>query len=681
MREEFDASQEVKRNAKIIVIIGNPPYDRFAGVAQAEEAQLVAHYKGIELVDDIDSKTKHVKRDDFGNPKKKQRGQSVLYLEYGVRKQLLDDLYIRFFRMAEERIGEAAEYGIVSFISNSSYLTGRSHPIMRRSLLSNFHSVWIDNLNGDKYRTGKLIPPGLPNAGSADQSAFTTDMDPRGIQPGTAIVMLVKRKEAKADPTKTAIRYRDFWGLANAKRAGLIEALPTGMGKLSKPYEAVAPTRETRWRLSPTMVEGGFEAWPALDELFPISYQGVNHNRGLDGGVIGYTRQEIEQRLKGYFGAKTFADAQVAFPEIGAERARYSPEEVWGKLKAEGHYKTEDVKDFLTFPLDRRFIYYVDRYKWLNEARPDLAANLAGNEFFLTVPEPRKESEARPVFSTVLANLHVHERGSVIFPRETRGDDLLSDRDANIGEKTWRILRSHFGLSGERRDAEARTFVGKLFRVGFAILHARAYQAEHKSALSADWAHLPIPKDAELLNALVSKGEQVTRLLDANCDAREVIEAILGRERAATIGSMKRSDGGHLRPGDLKITVTYWGGGKGRWKPHPFGVEDAPDETWGDGVWGEQTGDLYINDDVFFANVPEAVWSYQLGGYPVLKKWLAYRQADRRDGNPLTDDERKWFRQIIQRIAALLALGHELDELYQRATSDAFTAMELGIDR
>lgn len=96
MREEFDASQEVKRNAKIIVVVGNPPYDAFAGVAQAEEAQLVAHYKGIELVDDIDSKTKQVKHDEFGNLKKKQRGQSALYLEYGVRKQLLDDLYIRF---------------------------------------------------------------------------------------------------------------------------------------------------------------------------------------------------------------------------------------------------------------------------------------------------------------------------------------------------------------------------------------------------------------------------------------------------------------------------------------------------------------------------------------------------------------------------------------------------------
>lgn len=306
---------------------------------------------------------------------------------------------------------------------------------------------------------------------------------------------------------------------------------------------------------------------------------------------------------------------------------------------------------------------------------------MSSNELFITVPEPRKESETRPVFATTLPNLHVHERGCVAFPRETRGDDLLSDRDANIGEKTWRILRQHFGLKGERREADAHAFVGKLFRIAFAILHAPAYQAEHKSALSADWAHLPIPKDDRLFARLVDKGEQVTRLLDANRDARDVVEAVLGHERAAQLGPLKRDDGGNLRPADLNITVTYWGGGKGRWKSRPFAIEEAPLDAWGEGVWGDQTGDLYINDDAFFADVPEAVWTYQLGGYPVLKKWLGYRQADRRDDKPLTDDERKWFRQIVQRIAALLALGAELDALYQEAATNAFTAAELGIER
>ena len=116
------------------------------------------------------------------------------------------------FELAEERIGEAADYGVISYISNSSYLTGRSHPMMRRSLLSNFDAVWIDNLNGDKYRTGKIIPKGLPGAGTRDDSVFTTEMDPRGIQPGTAIVTWVKRRGPQSKPGDTKVVYRDFWG-------------------------------------------------------------------------------------------------------------------------------------------------------------------------------------------------------------------------------------------------------------------------------------------------------------------------------------------------------------------------------------------------------------------------------------------------------------------------------------
>lgn len=168
----------------------------------------------------------------------------------------------------------------------------------------------------------------------------------------------------------------------------------------------------------------------------------------------------------------------------------------------------------------------------------------------------------------------------------------------------------------------------------------------------------------------------VTRLLDANRDANDVIKTVIGQERTAALGPLRRIDDGHLGPADLKITVSYWGGSRGRWEPRSYTLAEAPLD-----LWGERTGDLYINDTAFFANVPEAVWTYQLGGYPVLKKWLGYRQADRRDGRALTDDERRFFRQVIQRIAALLALGSNLDPLYQEAAANAFTATELGIVR
>jgi hypothetical protein len=689
MREEFDASQKVKRGAKIIVILGNPPYDRFTGAAQAEEADLVAHYKGIELVDDAD-KDGTLRRDEFGRIKKKQRGESMLYKEFGVRKQLLDDLYIRFIRLAEERIGEVADYGVVSYISNSSYLTGRSHPLMRRSLLSNFDAVWIDNLNGDKYRTGKIIPKGLPGAGTRDDSAFTTEMDPRGIQPGTAIVTWVKRIGIRTKPADTTVLYRDFWGPAAHKREELIASLPTGSpakGKSAPSYESLSPSQTNRWRLGPNSVEGGFEAWPALDEMFPVAVQGVNHNRGIEGSVIDTEQSALAARMKSYIGAKTFAAAAAGLPGLAPQKtpdgklaiAGYDPEAVWKELHAIG-FDQSKVLNFLAFPFDGRFIYYETGAKLLNRFRPEYAANRENNEFLLTVPEPRKVSETRPIFATSLVNLHVHERGSVVFPRETRGEGLLSDRDANLPEATWRVLRDHFGLKGERRDKPARALVGKLFRIVFAALHAPSYQSEHKSALSADWAHVPIPKDKKLFDRLVAAGEQITRLLDADRDAADVIKAVIGVDLARALGPLKRTDAKQVRPDDLKVTVTYWGGGKGRWTPRAFEAGEHLAAEFGD-AWGERTGDLFVNDHTFFANVPEQVWYYQLGGYPVLKKWLGYRQADRRDSKPLTDDERKWIRQVIQRVAALLALGPSLNALYQDATANAFTIEELKIAR
>ena len=680
MREEFDASRKVKHDARVIVVLGNPPYDRFTGAAQAEEAELVAHYKGIELVE-RKAKDGAVKLDRFGRPLMKQRGSSALYEEFGVRKQLLDDLYVRFLRLAEERIGIAADYGVVSYISNSSYLTGRSHPLMRRSLLSNFHAVWIDNLNGDKYRTGKVIPRGLPGAGTRDDSAFTTATDPRGIQPGTAIVTWVKRAGAATAAAATQVRYREFWGPAAWKRQALTASLPTGAAgtpEAAPAYEFVAPSAEARWRLSPRVIEGGFEAWPALDELFPTKFQGVNHNRGIEGGIIDTNFTVLKARLTEYFAAKSFNVAAIANPEIAALKARYNPEKTWAALKGEGHFKADSIKPFLAFPFDQRNIYYVDKHKWLNEARPEFSQNLADNEWLITVPEPRKVSETWPLYATTLVNLHVHERGSVVFPRETVSDDLLAHRDANIAEPAWRVLRGHFGLAGERDGDAARGFVGKLFRLAFAVLHAPSYQAEHKSALSSDWTHLPIPRDAALFDKLVEAGERVARLLDADRDARDVVDAVLTPARAKALGQLRRADGAQLAAEDLQVTVTYWGGGKGRWVPRPFQEQELPDAVW-DRAWGERTGDLFLNARAHFAHVPEAVWTYQLGGYPVLKKWLGYRQADRRDGKPLSEDERRWLRQMIQRIAALLALGPALDALYQEAAAASFAAAELGV--
>lgn len=205
LQAEYDAAQAVKRGSKIIVVIGNPPYNRFAGVPLAEESDLVDHYKGI-------------RRDEKG----RQIGPTDLYTRWGISKHLLDDLYIRFFRLAERCIGERAEHGVVSYISNYGFYTGRSHPLMRESLARSFDEIWIDCLNGDKYKTGKVVPKGLPGEGTTDQSIFTTDHDPRGIQVGTGITTMLKRAGQKLPTQAPIVYHRNYWGRSQDKREALL---------------------------------------------------------------------------------------------------------------------------------------------------------------------------------------------------------------------------------------------------------------------------------------------------------------------------------------------------------------------------------------------------------------------------------------------------------------------------
>lgn len=112
---ERDAAASVKQERPILVVLGNPPYNAFAGVTPpGEEKQLVEPYK------------------------------TDLTRRWGIEKYNLDDLYVRFFRVAENRI-KATGAGVVCFISNNSFTTEPSFAVMREELWSQFDRIIVDN--------------------------------------------------------------------------------------------------------------------------------------------------------------------------------------------------------------------------------------------------------------------------------------------------------------------------------------------------------------------------------------------------------------------------------------------------------------------------------------------------------------------------------------------------------
>src|SRR5208282_1663054 len=128
--------------------------------------------------------------------------------------------------------------GVVCLISNYSWLDGLSFTGMRERYLEAFDHIWIDCLNGDKYKTGKLTPEGEP-----DPSVFSTELNREGIQIGTAISLLVlganrdaPKKGAVREPP-LQVRFRHLWG--NTKRRQLLEGIVQEGKSL---YQEIAPS-------------------------------------------------------------------------------------------------------------------------------------------------------------------------------------------------------------------------------------------------------------------------------------------------------------------------------------------------------------------------------------------------------------------------------------------------------
>jgi hypothetical protein len=69
--------------------------------------------------------------------------------------------------------------------------------------------------------------------------------------------------------------------------------------------------------------------------------------------------------------------------------------------------------------------------------------------------------------------------------------------------------------------------------------------------------------------------------------------------------------------------------------------------------------------------VPSNVWSYTLGGYQVIKKWLSYREHELL-GRSLTSDAARDVTNIARRITAIRLLGPALDVNYESVKRDPY---------
>jgi hypothetical protein len=652
MEEEHDRAEAVKLQRPILVVLGNPPYNGFAGVAVDEERELSDVYRW--------------KKGD--PPDLKPQGQG------------LNDLYVRFFRMAERCIVEVqAGHGVVCFISNYSWLDGRSFPLMRWRYLNEFDGVWIDCLNGDKYRTGKLTPDGKP-----DPSVFSTQHNREGIQVGTAISLLVRKAKHEGP---AVVRFRDLWG--QTKRADLVGSL---QAYSPKSYNVLLPARGLALPFRPMETEQGYLAWPPLPDLFPATYPGVFTAR--DSLLVDIERERLRTRMTAYFSPEvSHSEMEEICPQSMKKANRYEPVPTREHLRKRG-FLPNNVVQFVYRPFDLRWLYWEPETKLLNEKRTEYFGNVfEGNAWLAATKQNRKDFDP-PMVVHRHAPLHIIERGANLFPlllrawpenqlfqEEAKGARKVGSHFANLSDESLAYLASRGGLKA----------APDLFHHTAAVLHAPSYAAENAGALRQDWPRVPLPVERDTLLASAALGRQVAALLDTEAPVPGVTAGSI-RPELRVIGVPTRVGGGRLNPaaGDLDVTARWGIAGKGGvTMPGPGRLDQRPytpperaafaagaaalglDEAGVLACLGETTYDVFLNDVACWRNVPAKVWRYTLGGYQVMKKWLSYREKTLL-GRGLTLQEVTEVENMARRIAALLLLRPALDANYQVVKGSAY---------
>jgi hypothetical protein len=645
LKEERDKANKVKQESPILVILGNPPYNTYAGVSPAEEAGLLDVYKK-----DLRDKWK-------------------------IKKHHIDDLYVRFFRIAERRIAKSGK-GIVSYISNFSYLGDPSFVVMRKHFLDEFDKIWVDCMNGDSRETGKLTPEGKP-----DPSVFSTEQTSVGIRVGTAICVMV-RKEKRGKESQ--VLFQHYWGVT--KRRDVLDSLC--LKNLDHKYQMIKPTKANRYSFQTELVSQEYRQWTLFTELASSEpLLGMNENRG--GNLVESERDVLEKRMSAYYDKKLDWESYVSLGlGLTTPRACFEPKATREKVLRNECFSRNRVVRHTLRPFDIRWCYYTNAGPVWNRSRPDLWKEVKrGEVYILTRPYAPRTPEGSPLYPSCWTfdqnffppayafSVRLYEQ-----PQRTK-DDARQKKffekefpEAKIRANLSDIARGYLrelGIGDPDKDAET---AGLIWMHALAIGYSPAYLEENADGIRQDWPRIPLPRTKKILLESAELGQRVASLLDTEKPIEGVTKGKVD-ELLKGIGVITRVEGGAIRPdkGELDLTAG-WGHsgkdgvcmpGKGDYRERKQEDEELRK------VFGDETLDIYLNGAAYWENVPKCVWEYYIGGYQVIKKWLSYREKGML-GRGLKVEEAEYVTEMTRRISALIMLQEKLNTNYETVKSDTW---------
>lgn len=589
----------------IRIIIGNPPYS--VGQKNAMDNNSNTSYPNL---DERISST-------YGSN-----------INSGLIKGLYDS-YVRAFRWASDRIGDN---GVISFVSNGSYVDNLAFSGFRRELLKEFNHVYVFNLRGNCRSSGEFRKKEAGNVFG------------EGSRTLICIITLVKHK---GKPFDGFVHYKDIGDYKD--RETKLKEIEDYSSISNIDWKEIAPDRSNDWINQKS--EEFEEFIPLVSEESPeVSLFGSHISRGLvtarDSWTIGFNSKTVCENMGKFVKKFNFEQTRVLNllskarifdsnqkKNFVEKNVNYDKSSIkWGReiynllLRGKPLTLVKDVRDIMYRPFVKKKLYYDPRvlncvYKWKN-----IIPNQADRNLNISISTPPCKKDYSALAINIISDIDCMEHAQSI-PIEWINDNVqgslfeLAGYDQNedtLNDKALSIFKERYG--------DKSITSSSVFSYIYAVLNSKSYREKYSNNLGKEMPRIPFLKDFWGWSNI----------------GKALIDLHLNYEKAKPYAGVKINKNAE----DYKVTkIRYL-------------LKDRKDT-------------IIFNDHIIISNIPLKAYDYVVNGRSPIDWVLDQYQytVDKESGivdNPNTYDETKGGKYVFDLILSLITVSLETQKLIKQ---------------
>jgi len=458
---EGEAAMQVKQRTPIMVVIGNPPYANYGGMNNGKWIKtLVQEW----------------------NPPEEQKWNP--------------DDFMKFIRWAQWRI-EKTGHGIVSLITNHTYLDGITHRVMRKSLVESFEEIHITNLHGN-YFTKEKPPDGL-----IDTNIFGIKL---GVAVGTFVAKLLQKGTCR-------LHYSDIWGSLEQKetilsREDLLSLPSTQIEDIE--YNSCLGSLYYFSNKSFANIEEYCKG-SSIKEIFTLQKKTYGIKTDRDNLFFDFNKQKLLEKIKIFYSSDGVKPPFSEFYNIEnsssyrllTRRQNTSFDEAY-------------VNTCLYRPFDRRWLYYdpnlISRPAW-----DVMRHTLVEDNLCLAITRQINGNFAHAIITeNMITDCTLSTEGkerSYLFPlyvSNNTGNSASIQQMSITGVEKIANLSKDIICKLERLDY--MPMPESILYYIYAILHSHKYRQRYAEFLKIDFPRIPFTSNRVLFRQLAICGEELVSL-------------------------------------------------------------------------------------------------------------------------------------------------------------------------